>query len=72
MQQRKFKPGLFEIESVEDSAVEEFVEQHTHCQLCETQLEISHQVYECQGVAIETARCPSCQIKARRKEYLLQ
>lgn len=50
---------------------QEFIEDHSHCALCGTVLELQHVVDRTSCEIKEEARCPDCEIRTRAKIHTL-
>ncbi len=49
----------------------QFVRAHSHCAICETELEIHHDINMTERVVEEEAYCGCCGIRARKSSYSL-
>lgn len=50
---------------------EQFVKEHSHCAICETKLEIHHEINMKDSVVKEEAYCQCCGVRARTSSYKL-
>lgn len=49
-----------------------YVFEQNHCAICESKLELSHEVNVEQELVKEQAHCPACKIKVRNAPFRLQ
>ena len=54
------------------SRIERFVLEHQSCAMCESELEISHDINKAELKVKEEAHCPSCGIRVRSSHHLMQ
>lgn len=52
--------------------VETFVEDHTTCCLCGTELKFDFNIDHTQNKVLEQAACPCCHVQMKQKEHNLQ
>lgn len=48
-----------------------YVREHSHCAMCESQLEIHHEIDTQELKVKEEAYCPQCSILVRRSQHLM-
>lgn len=48
-----------------------FLAEHSTCAMCETQLDVRHEVNKSTLKVKEEAHCPSCGIRVRSHQYLM-
>lgn len=58
-------------ENAREEKHRDFIEEHSHCALCGTVLELHHVIDRPSAEIKEEARCPECEIRTRAKIYVL-
>ncbi len=58
-------------EKIENSKQKAFVEDHSHCTLCGTTLELQHVLRPEKPEIEEKAHCPKCDLRTRTREYTI-
>ena len=61
-----------ETEAVELTPQTRYVFEHLTCAMCDSTLEIRHEINKNDLKIKEEAHCPSCGIRVRSKQHLLQ
>lgn len=53
------------------AASDRFVNEHSLCAMCDSELEISHEINRTELKVKEQAHCPSCEIRVRTSHHLM-
>lgn len=54
-----------------DERHERYLTEHTRCALCESPLELGHEIDSFRAVLVEEARCAQCGVRARAVRHRL-